>query len=436
MNRHVRIPELLRKRPVEIFAGLLMIGTGLSFSHSPGWPGTAGSILAAVGGVLLSWITAVYYTREQAVEEHEARTAAQMQTMSHQLGVASAQIREAVLQTTVGESSAQTCFALILQAHSSLSGLLNQMQATSGDVAFDPDTIINTAEQVKSLGTRLSALASEQAAIPGTRQADQELAALRSELDEVLSRLPAEGKAVGAAVRCPECGSRVTFDIGLAHGDSASPTCPECNYRFHAHRGSDGGVFTRRPGQPELTTVNSTAPTPGLDNGRTIIRPTFTVNCPDCEHEIKADVGSAPGSSALLECASCKARFNVHRVAAGDLLVRSPAKSFTFKCPECEVDQRVDIWNRESKKKPWLCLNCLAKLTLDTELDEVITCEKEEPLIAQEVSAQELYCPDCHQGGKRFGSYEGRSLAWCPNCHNLLIEPSGEDGVTVNAQAK
>src|SRR4051812_24197671 len=138
-----RIRTFLANNPVEIFCGLFLVAFGLALASADGWPRIAGNVAAAVGGVLLSWVTAVYLSHEQiakiqadavqertqALNDQEAQFTSQIAAVSRQLGTASAQIKEAVNLTLAGHWTAETCFALIQQATAGLYGLVNELQS-------------------------------------------------------------------------------------------------------------------------------------------------------------------------------------------------------------------------------------------------------------------------------------------------------------------
>jgi hypothetical protein len=49
-------------------------------------------------------------------------------------------------------------------------------------------------------------------------------------------------------VRCPNCGADTAVSVGPNSGDSDTTRCSACRRLFHAHRASDGRLFTRQSG--------------------------------------------------------------------------------------------------------------------------------------------------------------------------------------------
>lgn len=257
--------RLARERGLEILVGVILTCAGLAISETGGWTGTIGTILAAVGGIQISWVAATYLTEDRTSLEHRQRVGVQ----ARQLGLAIAQIQEAISRTHQGVLDPNTGLALIQQAQTALSGVLNELQSVHGD-AFDPETFIETAEQIRDLGAKMTQVAAEAAGSDSSKEISQ----FQEELRDLVSKLQGSTPSryvTHETAHCPECGTEVGFDLGSIHGDSKMPTCPECSLRFHAHRAAEGEVFVRRPGgiRNSTTTVSTVDARPSAPNDPT-----------------------------------------------------------------------------------------------------------------------------------------------------------------------
>jgi predicted RNA-binding Zn ribbon-like protein len=139
----------------------------------------------------------------------------------------------------------------VAQATSSLYGAVTDIEMMTGG-KFESQDIIYTANTLEELSRKLSALSTQ-----GQREETSKQQLVLKEIQETVgqlrmqtqpARLEPAPPAVVETIKCPECNNAFQWFIGTKAGFSASPVCPACGQRFHAHRRGDGEVFTRKPG--------------------------------------------------------------------------------------------------------------------------------------------------------------------------------------------
>jgi transposase-like protein len=432
-----RLRAFANDRPVEIVCGVFLIGLGLALAAADGWPRIAGNVAAAVGGVLLSWVTAIYLSREQieevrragvkarddALATQEAQFATQIAAVSRQLGTASAQIKEAVNLTLGGHWKPETCFALVQQATAGLYGLVNELQSMLGD-RFDPDAIIETASTLGSLGTRLHELTAQSFAAPETRD---ELQGVVETLEALSQRLvgPQASTAAGSshtleAVECPECGREVQFRLGNLSGSTQMPTCSVCGARFNAHRGRDGSIFTNT--KVILPSPGSISRTPKRER----------IACPHCETDGTYELATHGGATAQPVCDSCGMQFNLHRRADGTIFTRRPkppVHDFEVHCPTCEKGIRIQLTDPDVTTVTRLCFGCWNRLVIDVPGQAIREHHEQVALdaITDPTRRNALICPTCRVASPVFTRRGELAIATCSTCSALLRTPPGPE---------
>lgn len=140
--------------------------------------------------------------------------------------------------------------------------------------------------------------------------------------DDAVREVEEASQTVTESVKCPHCGwSPVTFAIGRQAGASAIPRCPDCQFRFHAHRRGSGEIITTKGGL-----------------GRRVI-----VECPECRNSIPLDFTEREGPKERV-CLDCYSLLRIESDGSAELIgfmtvVDTVAKDERhLRCPRCERD--------------------------------------------------------------------------------------------------
>ena len=433
-----RFTTFVKASPVEAFCGLFLVILGLALTAASGWPRVAGNVCAAVGGVLLSWITATYLSEERvaavkaeaaaaqghALTEQQDHFSTQIAAVSRQLGTSSAQIKEAVNLTVTGHWAPETCFALVQQSTASLYGLVNELQSMLGD-RFDPDTILETASTLGDLGTRLHEITSQPAL--ASAETRSELVGVVEAIDELTRRLQpaAEGVAGAAAsdtletVSCPTCDATVRFRLGNLSGSTQMPTCGACGNRFNAHRARDGAVFT-----------NTKVPLPSPSVSR-VIDSSETVACPACERPSSYTLPAFAGATMQHTCPYCNTVFNLHRAAGGGAFTRLAAPSgpdFVIHCPECTDEIPVRNYDSARERTVRNCFACGEEITIDLVRHDIVSHHATAPPLdgaLDPTSKARVVCPTCQETARVIAHHGEYLYGKCQGCGRLVraVEP-------------
>jgi transcription elongation factor Elf1 len=293
---------------------------------------TWATVIAALGGVLLSWATGTAYSRQQALAEVDDR----LLTLSTQLGTETSNIELAVEQAQRGMVSSETCFALLSQSLNSLTNIVNQIQSQLG-ATFDPQGWIETREKIAEL----------------TRTISKEESPTKSDLDHIRERLSdisatlkppppsgiirtgAPSQLVSESTSCPNCGAVAVIAVGSRPGATAQGRCATCGQKFNAHRSSSGGVFTRQLLVPRADGVNGHPPN----------REAITLTCSRCNTPMSVRVRKDLDKQPVI-CVKCGAGYDANTVTmtlepTGEMAKVSAKAEGVYnsrpvtKCPEC-----------------------------------------------------------------------------------------------------
>ena len=329
----MNIKEEVKEKPIEMISGIVMVllGIGLAAAGGSGAWQVAGGALAAFGGALLSWSTASVKTLEQARKILRN----DLESAGRHLGDAAGKISRAVQAVNTGALDPGTAIDRISQTTSTLYGLVNDVQMLAGS-QFSSDHLLGTVnsceEMARNLETKLSLLST----IP-PKEDDASFGLIRDEVESLRMQLESarreienpERQVIAESVECPECGFTAKHPLGTLPGDSAAPHCSACGARFHAHRGPNGSVFTKKWGSSHTFTMKH------LD-----------VACPTCKKTIPVRVPRG-GEIQTRYCLNCYTRMDI--TSDGDVrnVQQTPPlrSSRTFDhegriiltCPECDA---------------------------------------------------------------------------------------------------
>lgn len=240
----MKITEAIRSKPFEMFVGALFtfVGIGMAALLVSTWQ-VIGGVLAALGGALLSLYTAGVNSKAEA----KAILKDELETVSRHLGTTVSQINRTIQSVQNGTESAETAIALISQATPTLTNTVNDIQQIAGS-AFRSDEIIATGKALDVLATQFSDLVSK------TSLPEKDAQILKNEVENIVEsarkQITSDIPTSIESIDCPECGANFMHPIGIATGSSSMPTCEKCGAKFHAHRGTDGNVFTKKRGKP------------------------------------------------------------------------------------------------------------------------------------------------------------------------------------------
>lgn len=361
----------LKSRVVEIVSGLAMVivGVGVTAVSSGGeGPNTlgiaAGGLLTALGGVLLSWVAALAFSKKDATEELNQ----QLDAVSRNLGHAATRVTRAVEQCQAQELDSTAGLALISQATTMIYGQIDQIQRLIG-AKFDSDELSLTLSELDKLADKLD------------RQPSASSADVRQEVARILAT--ARGGARGRTaveVQCPYCSVRSPGTLGSESGATARLKCPSCEGVFNAHRASDGSAFTRAlrsAGQGsslqdrQLSKGSSSGPR--SPDGNTDGTAPFTFACSACTTLLTHNGAAQDDNPRLMVCTRC---FTSHFVnlqsqqvapgdkyecSAGSIVGRRGSQPFV-PCPKCNRVIRAALNNGISR---------FALCTLDQQIIEV-----------------------------------------------------------------
>ena len=202
---------------------------------------------------------------------------------------------------------------------------------------LDPGTLIATAERVAELSLGLAKQSTDPKA---ASEVQSEVAILKTQLQQARS---GDREYREEIVTCPDCGASVGVKLGTITGDSAMPRCSSCDARFHAHRSSDGSVFTNPLGSPART-VNATCP--GCSS-QVAVPPAYAVPlvryCLTCYRRLVID----PAGDVIDE--------QTQEVVDADLLRAEPAPA-VLRCSQCEAI--VSAFHRRNDEYFGVCDKC------------------------------------------------------------------------------
>ena len=235
------IKKSFSSKPVEIVSGILVTILGVALATQTGWLKFAGSALSAIGSFLTSWIMASTATQIQT-RDHLFR---RIEQITAGLARISSQIASVARDGSEGKEPPETSFAVIKRNASSLFGIVNDLQMLT-DSKVESGELINTAETLMELSNRL-----ERATLEGDiSEASREIDSVQSKLQVLMEQIQNgdDVPRISESVTCPECETTTLADVGIIPGESALPTCSNCNSRFHVHRVEDGDLLVKKSG--------------------------------------------------------------------------------------------------------------------------------------------------------------------------------------------
>jgi hypothetical protein len=339
----------LKSRTIEIVCGLAMVivGVGVTAAASSGNSANplgigAGGVLTALGGVLLSWVAAVAFSKSEATRELNE----QLDAVSRNLGHAATRVNRAVEQCQAQELDPMASLALISQANTMIYGQIDQIQRLIG-AKFNSDELAQTLGELDKLAVKL----------------DRHPSATSADVREEVARILAKARGAGGTqdrrvveVQCPHCGVHSPAPLGVESGATAEVSCPSCTRRFNAHRAGDGSVFTRPKSKAVVATVAAANQTSVVGSEP------FTFDCTECGTPITLRAGIPDDKPRLMMCTACCRSHMVtaksRRVAAGDkytltsgagrIVGRSGAQPYV-PCPKCGRVVRAALNNGSSR---------------------------------------------------------------------------------------
>jgi len=338
-----------RQKPIEFVSALVMPGTGTAAAallSGAAWQ-TAGAILAAFGGALMSWSAVSVDTPQKARKV----LSAELHVIARHLADTVSRINRAVQAYESDEPiDAAVAIDRVSQFTSGLYGIVNDLRQASG-AQVDFDDVIETVSACEEMAEKLETLS----ALPraGTHVEEDMLNEIREEISNLRLNLvtarrtltsPESVKTV-EEVRCPICSTKSRVEVGAYPGDSQIVNCNGCKTRYHVHRRSSGEVFTRPWGGEGARRIVAKCPKCGNEVPATFKRgsPEEKRFCMKCstkltigstgevlEQEASEPVEARASYSAegriLLECRTCKV--SVPSIWWDDNVYRGG-------CPEC-----------------------------------------------------------------------------------------------------
>lgn len=228
----------------------------------PQWAGALGVVLAGLGGVVISWVGASALERRMATRYLED----QIRAVSQNLTLATSQVHRALEEVESGALNPNFGLALVGQALHSVTTQISELQQLVG-APLDTDEIRDTRTKVSVLATELAS-----AAKSGSSASEEQLSNWSTMLEQVSSRLAkvpstpslpplpvANKSSTPVDVRCPECQTQVTIELGDRVASTKMARCNGCGLSFNVHRRRDGGVLLRRLGLAAATKSHQAA---------------------------------------------------------------------------------------------------------------------------------------------------------------------------------
>lgn len=218
---------------IKIFSTLLAVFGGAAVAKGLEDPDALGRKLEAREAQLRSEHAAILQTMR---EEQKAR----LMPVNRHLASVTKEIISVVRTSADNKYAAADGLRLIQQQIPNLIGAMTDVGEVAGE-PFDPNTIYHTAQQVEELASLLDSIGKASAnpnQLKKIAQAQDTLAAIHP---DVYKRVP-------ESIDCPYCKVANKILIGLRSPASSHVLCSGCRREFHAHRGKDGRVFGKQPG--------------------------------------------------------------------------------------------------------------------------------------------------------------------------------------------
>jgi hypothetical protein len=153
------------------------------------------------------------------------------------------------------------------------------------------------------------------------------------------------------------------------------------------------------------------------------------VKCPNCDASVSSKVGTVAGDSAAPFCESCSTRFHAQWRSDGSVFSRpqgepSVFKSLSVTCPNCQNDVPLAVAEGDNELKTRFCVNCGARLKIDSSNGTVVDHHAENPLAAGLVRVAPwpaiLECTECRQSVSAFYSKGVDYFGVCSTCNRLI----------------
>jgi len=306
----------LRGRILCLIASVALMAVGVILSESE--PSSlfryGGSILAALGGALLSLSLSEINQLDQA----KRMLAPHIEPVCHQFLADIKQLRQTVKDFRDKAISDETATELIAAHTSALEEALRNLSAYSG-VEIDRERFRKRREQTRfDEGPESTAF-----------------------LNQTSHTMREDSARIRERVACPYCREEVDVLLGPTVGDSATSVCPSCKQRFHVHRDRHGEPFTKAWGSGQ--------------------GPKFEFWCPSCAKFLF----SFTGQPEARYCLECFALVEPVPGEAGGKILRyasppTPASvvgdsdgRYILECPECKTRGRAFVIY-----KNWVYANC------------------------------------------------------------------------------
>ncbi|MFT4048336.1 MAG: hypothetical protein QM648_00680 [Solirubrobacterales bacterium] len=319
------------------------------------------SATATAAGAVLFGLSGIVISVEAATAAGERRAQREIglrtSALTRQFGSVTFQVQTAVENVYEGQLPPETALEMIYQCVVSLHGLTKELETVGGSKVIGDITGI--LRDAQELAETVRGFTAHESDAAEMESIEVKAEELSLKIDSARGKFSREIRE--EVVDCPDCGRATKTTIGTTPGDSGVGHCSYCGLDFHSHRAGTGGVFSRRPGSGHFLGL-------GTGVGHRVRR---TVDCPTegCEFRI-----SVPNTGGIVE--------------------------------------------RH-------CLSCLATVRIDASVPKIVGSSSNEPLEAEMVERQGvsviLRCPDCQQSIRSVGSHEGRVVAACNDCQNVLV---------------
>jgi predicted RNA-binding Zn-ribbon protein involved in translation (DUF1610 family) len=297
----------------------------------------AASAFTALGGVAVSWVSASWVARRQAVSELQSRIAAVSQNLSQSTSAVS----QALDHAGTGSIPTETALALVEQNAQMITGQITQLQSLVGE-KLDAGALLETHQTVISIATRLASLASTGVDAQIVKEELSEISATLTGVGEQLQA--SETKSTTSALRewstpstrveavCPNCGHKNLIPLRTKSGSTRGAVCGGCGEKVLVHRVGDGGVKVRLTVDAASSKGEETLLEFSCENCQSVVRRTFD--------------GRDGRESATLLCVGCATAYNI-----------------TIKTREVQSDGKYATQDgpavRETGSQPWTpCPTC------------------------------------------------------------------------------
>lgn len=361
-ERTVELRHAVTASPIETVTGFILIvcGGGLTLFQESAVVRAVGYVVSTLGTLLISWAI----TRAWVLRQHDDSLARTLRGIVRPLSTVTSQLTRAVqLAQTVDATVEREIVELAVQH---LLGAISELQELIGS-PISVEDVIAIKGRLDVLGEQLAAV-SPSMGNPSSGQPEsnkvvenviREVEGIRAQLDSALTPSRVVRRE---SVRCPNCDTTTTTQLGSYPGDSGFAICPNvrCATRYHVHRDASGNIFSKLPGSATPDSV------------------TIHFNCPQCHNNIPV---TAPrdGSRGL------------------------PVKRF---CLTCFAELNIDIAHR------------LASVICEPVMPSLGS-------IRYDGASPSITCPHCGSGTRVLQSRDGVAYGVCRPCHKPLHAPEG-----------